>query len=129
MSGAGFTALTWRGVEVFAGRCATPRDVQDGLAVFALGDTRDAQPFEEPLPQPVIWYDEDEAVAALIIQAEAHDTEEGERLEIVGLLLPGGDTRVGFVEDLEEVEASDPAWLDLIEAAGLEADAAGTERF
>ena len=121
MSGEGFTAQSWAGAKVFTGRCATQADVDAGAAVFALGDTLDGQAFEEPLPQPVIWYDEDEAVAALIVQAEAHETPAGERLEILGLLLPNGQTRIGFVEDVEEVRADDPAWLDLVEA-GLQGD-------
>ena len=114
----GFTPQTWRAVPVFAGRLATEEDVEAGAAVFALGDTHDAQPFEEPLPQPVIWYDEeaDEEFAALIVQAESHHTDEGEDLQVLGLLLPDGRTAVAFTEDVEEVAGDDGDWLDLLDA-------------
>ena len=55
----GFTAAGWRAAPTFSGRVATQADVGGGTAVFALSDTYDAQPFEEPLPQPAIWYDEE----------------------------------------------------------------------
>ena len=116
MNPAGFTPADWRTVKVFAGRCAEPRDVDAALAVFALGDTYNGQPFEEPLPQPVIWYEADEEFAALIVQAEAHETEDGERLEVLGLLLPNGQTKVAFTDDVEEVAGADPVWLALIQA-------------
>ena len=51
-----------------------------------------------------------------------HETTDGERLEVLGLLLPNGETRVAFVEDVEEVDAVDPAWLDLIDAGLSSAD-------
>jgi len=51
-----------------------------------------------------------------VIQAEAHDTEEGETLEVLGLLLPNGDTVVAFADDVDEVDATDPFWVALIEA-------------
>ena len=121
MNEQGFDATDWTAAEVFTGRCATPTDVDEDRAVFALGDTLDGQAFDEPLPQPAIWYDEADEVggharAALIIQAEVHETPDGERLEMLGLLLPSGETRVAFVEDVEEVAAADPVWLQLIEA-------------
>jgi hypothetical protein len=120
----GFDANTWRTVKVFAGRIARPADVEAGLAVFALGDTQNAQAFEDPLPQPAIWYDEDAQHGVLIVQAEVHDAEdeagEGERLEVLGLLLPDGQTRIGFTEDVEEVDADDPAWLALLDLALLD---------
>ncbi len=59
----GFTAAIWTGVKVFTGRCAIAQDVDAGAAAFALGDTwkarwaGNAQAFEEPLPQPAIWYE------------------------------------------------------------------------
>jgi hypothetical protein len=86
-----------------------------------LDDTDNGQAFEDPLPQPAIWYDEDDQHAVLIVQAEVHDADNGagdlERLEVLGLLLPDGQTRIGFTEDVEEVDASDPVWLALIELA------------
>jgi hypothetical protein len=134
MTSDGFDARTWRTAKVFTGRVARPADVDAGLAVFALDDTDNGQAFEEPLPQPAIWYDEEEQHAVLIVQAEVHDApseNEGgdalgdvERLEVLGLLLPDGQTRIGFTEDVEEVAADDPVWLALIELerAGEDAD-------
>jgi hypothetical protein len=130
MTSDGFDARTWRTAKVFTGRVARPADVDAGLAVFALDDTDNGQAFEEPLPQPAIWYDEEDQHAVLIVQAEVHDApsenESGdiERLEVLGLLLPDGQTRVGFTEDVEEVAADDPVWLALIELgrAGEDAD-------
>jgi len=132
----GFDASTWRAAKVFTGRIARPADVEAGLAVFALDDTDNGQAFEDPLPQPAIWYDEDDQHAVLIVQAEVHDalhedrnedaTGDVERLEVLGLLLPDGQTRVGFTEDVEEVDGDDPIWLALIELAltGEDADEA-----
>ena len=114
----GFTPDTWRAVPTFSGRIARQADVEDGPAVFALADTHDAQPFEEPLPQPAIWYDEDtdEEFAVLIVQAESHHTEDGDELQVLGLLLADGRTAVAFTDDVEEVAGDDPDWLDLLEA-------------
>jgi hypothetical protein len=122
----GFSAQTWSAAKTFSGRCATRADVDAGAAVFALEDTDNGQAFEEPLPQPVIWHDEAESVAALIVQAESHETEDGEQLGVLGLLLPNGTTKVGFVDDVEEVDGADPDWLALIDAA-LDPDDADDE--
>jgi len=135
MESNGFDASTWRAVKVFTGRIARPADVEAGLAMFALGDTENAQAFEDPLPQPAIWYDENDQHAVLIVQAEVHDappedaTDDGdvERLEVLGLLLPDGQTRIGFTEDVEEVAADDPAWLALIELGPTSEDADADE--
>ena len=115
---AGFTAETWRRVATFSGRVATQADVEREAAVFALADTFDATAFEEPLPQPAIWYDEaaDEEFAVLIVQAESHHTEDGEELQVLGLLLADGRTAVGFTEDVQEVSDDDAGWLDLLAA-------------
>ena len=114
----GFTAATWKTVATFSGRIALQADVDAHAAVFALADTLNAMVFEEPLPQPVIWYDEDadEEFAALIVQAETHETEDGQELQVLGLLLPDGRTAVALTEDVEEVAGDDPGWLDLLEA-------------
>ena len=114
----GFTAETWAKARIFHGRVATQADVEAGRAVFALGDTHNAVAFEEPLPQPVIWTDEeaDEEFAALIVQAEQHETERGEQLQVLGLLLPQGRTVIAFTDDVHEVDAADPDWLALLEA-------------
>jgi hypothetical protein len=137
MESNGFDASTWRSAKVFTGRVARPADVEAGLAVFALDDTDNSQAFEDPLPQPAIWYDEDDPYAVLIVQAEVHEaphedgngdaTGEIERLEVLGLLLPDGQTRIGFTEDVEEVDADNPVWLALIELAGASEDAQGPE--
>jgi hypothetical protein len=119
MDGRGFSVRDWPLASVFKGRCATPHDVDQGAAVFALGDTFNGRPMAMDLPQPVIWYDEDEEFAALVVQAEVHETEEGESLRVLGLLLPQGRTAVGFTEDVDEVDATDPIWLSLLEADGL----------
>ena len=114
----GYTADTWAEARPFAGRVATPEDVTAGLAVFALADTEAPEPLDlgEPLPQPVIWYDDDLQTAAVIVQAEIHDAE-GETLQPLGLLLPDGRTAVGFLDDVDLVDATDPVWRDLVEDA------------
>lgn len=116
MDGRGFTEKTWDTLKVWAGACATAHDVDAGAAVFALGDTLNGEPMDWMLPQPVIWYDEDEEFAAVVVQAERHETEEGETLEVLGLVLPTGKTAVAFTEDVEEVDGVDPTWIALIEA-------------
>ncbi len=114
----GFTAETWKLVATFSGRIALQADVDAHAAVFALADTVKAVVFEEPLPQPVIWYDEDadEEFAALITQAESHETDDGEELQVLGLLLPDGRTAVAFTEDVEEVAGDNPDWIALLDA-------------
>ena len=112
----GFDALTWKTTKAFTGRCATPQDVEVGGAVFALADTQHGHPIDMALPSPVIWYEEDEEFAALAVQAESHESEDGEELEVLGLVLPGGRTAVAFVEDVEFVTDQDHTWLALLEA-------------
>jgi hypothetical protein len=73
-------------------------------------------------PAPVIWYDEDEEFAALVIQAEAHETEDDITLEMVGLLLPNGETAVAPLDEVEFVDERDPVWLALLEADSGGAD-------
>ena len=121
MNEQGFTAKTWKSVKVWTGVCATQQDVDAGVAVFALGDTENGRPMNLTLPQPVIWYDEDEEFAALVVQAEIHEADNGEMLEALGLLLPDGRSAIGFLEDVELVEPDDAVWISLIEAE-LETD-------
>jgi len=116
MDGLGFSEHNWDKLKVWTGRCATPHDVDKGAAVFALGDTLNGRPLEWMLPQPVIWYDEDDELAAVVVQAEAHETEGGDTLEVLGLVLPTGKTAVAFSEDVEEVDGVDPTWVALVEA-------------
>jgi hypothetical protein len=122
----GFTADTWRGVDTFSGRVATQADVEAGHAVFALADTVDAAVLDGSLPQPALWFEDDdedtpedeaaEPKAVLIVQAERHETETG-TLEVLGLLLPDGKTAVGFMDDVDVVEATDPYWVAMVEEA------------
>jgi hypothetical protein len=112
----GFTAATWRHAPVFDGHCATPSDVEGAAAVFALADTLNGRPMPIEKPAPVIWYAEDEEFAAVVVQAEAHETDEDGLLQFLGLLLPGGGTAVVFPNDVEFVPASDPVWRSLLEA-------------
>ena len=112
----GVSAADWRSAKTFSGHVAAPSDVEQADAVFALGDTFNGRVLEMAKPQPVIWYGEDEEFAALVVQAEVHETEEGETLEVLGLLLPNGDTAVAFLEDVEQVDDADPVWLSLLEA-------------
>ncbi len=112
----GFSAHTWRSVRTFGGHCATPADVEGADAVFALAETLNGRPMPIEKPAPVIWYDEDEEFAAVVIQAEAHETEDDVALEMLGLLLPNGETVVAHLEDVEFVDEQDPVWLALLEA-------------
>jgi len=116
MDGRGFNAKDWPFLATFQGRCADPHDVDAGAAVFALGDTFNGRILPMTLPQPVIWYDDDDEFAAVAVQAEIHETEEGEVLQVLGLVLPHGRTVIGFVDDVDEVDATDPVWLSLLEA-------------
>ena len=116
MDGQGFDAESWRALKTFGGRCATPHDVDQTAAVFALGDTLNGEPIVMELPQPVIWYEEDEEFAAVVVQAERHETEEGESLEVLGLVLPHGETKIAFLDDIDELDATDPVWRSLLEA-------------
>jgi len=118
----GFDAFTWRLVRPFDGHCATPTDVEEARAVFALSDTFNGRVMPLEKPAPVVWFGEDEEFAALVIQGEVHETEDGEEMEVLGLLLPNGDTAVALVEDVEMVEESDPAWQSLLEADLEDAD-------
>jgi len=111
-----FTTKDWHAVPTFTGRVASQDDVTAGQAVYALSDTFNGRAVEGDFPQPVIWYDDDDEYGALIVQAEAHDTEDGETLEVLGLVLPNGETVVAFADDVDEVDATDPFWVALVEA-------------
>ena len=118
MDGKGFTALTWSQLRTFQSCCATPHDVDQGAAVFALGDTLNGRVLHLQLPQPVIWWDDDEESAAVVVQAEAHETEDGETLEVLGLILPDGRSVISLYEDVDEVDATDPVWAALVADSG-----------
>lgn len=115
MDGRGFTAATWPTVPVFRDVVATPHDVDGAAAVFALGDTVNGRTMRRfDLPQPVIWWDDEDEIGALAVQAEQHETDEGDTLEVLGLLLPDGSTSVAMLEDVEVVDGFDPEWIALI---------------
>ena len=118
----GFTTKTWRLAPVFDGHCATPSDVEQADAVFALADTLNGRPMPLQKPAPVIWYAQDEEFAALVVQAEAHETDDDGSLEFLGLLLPAGGTAVVFPDDVEFVSAADPVWRSLLKADQEAAD-------
>ena len=130
----GYTATSWKAVAVFSGRIATQAEVEAGEAVFALADTGNATLLDGPLPQPALWFEDDddaepgllppgadgedapEPKAVLIVQAESHETDTG-TLEVLGLMLPDGTTAVGFMDDVDVVEPGDDYWEGLVEEA------------
>jgi hypothetical protein len=115
LEGGGYDVEDWSRLKPFAGRVATLEDVQGHAAVFALGETSGARTIEMELPQPVIWWSDDEGEqAAVAIQAEAHETEEGETMEVVGLILPDGAGAVALLDDVDLVDESDPVWRRLV---------------
>jgi hypothetical protein len=119
--GGGYDAEDWSRLKPFTGAVATLEDVQNRVAIFALGDTSGGRPIDMELPQPVIWWEDDGEVAAVAVQAEAHDSEEGETMEVLGLVLPDGGGAVALLEDVDLVDDSDPVWRRLVtEAIGDE---------
>lgn len=119
--GGGYDVDDWMRLRPFVGAAATLDDVQRRAAIFALGDTHGGRPIEMELPQPVIWWDDDGEVAAVAVQAEAHETEDGEVMEVLGLILPDGGGAVALLEDVDLVDDSDPIWRRLVtEAIGDE---------
>ena len=113
----GFDVDDWTRLRPFTGRVANLEDVQARRAVFALADTDAPRPLDMPLPQPVIWWDDDGEQAAVAIQAEAHATAEGETMEVLGLILADGASAVALLEDVDLVDDSDPTWRDLVDSA------------
>ena len=112
--GGGFDAEDWTRLRPFVGAVATLDDVQARRAVFALGDTDDPRAIAMDLPQPVIWWDDAGEQAAVVVQAESHLNAEGEAMEILGLILPDGDTVVALMDDVDLVDDTDPTWRDLV---------------
>jgi hypothetical protein len=115
--GEGFDADDWRRLTPFQGAVATLEDVQAKRAIFALAETQGARPLDMELPQPVIWWSEDGEDAAIAVQAERHETDEGEEMEVLGLILPHGEGAVALLEDVDLVDDTDPTWRGLVEAA------------
>ena len=120
----GFDVDDWSRLAPFTGKVATLEDVQARKAIFALGETGRPHPIDMDLPQPVIWWSEDGEQAAVAVQAEAHETDEGETMEVVGLVLPDGGGAVALLEDVDLVDDGDPVWRKLVSEAvdGVEAD-------
>lgn len=117
----GFDVDDWMRLKPFAGRLATLDDVQARAAIFSLSDTHNGRTIDMDLPQPVIWWADDGEQAAIVVQAEAHDTEDGETMEVLGLILPDGDGAVALLDDVDLVDDTDPAWRRLvIDAVGDE---------
>ncbi len=112
--GGGFDVDDWDRLPAFAGAVATLDDVQARRAVFALGDTREAAAIAMELPQPVIWWEDEGAQAAVAVQAESHVGSDGETMEVLGLILPDGESAVALLEDVDLVDDTDPTWRDLV---------------
>jgi hypothetical protein len=120
--GEGFDVDDWSRLKPFTGALATLDDVRCRAAIFALADTFNGKAIEMDLPQPVIWWSDDGEQAAVAVQAEAHDTDEGETMEVLGLVLPDGEGAVALLDDVDLVEDTDPVWRRLVsEAIGDEA--------
>lgn len=119
--GGGFDVDDWGRLPTFQGAVATLDDVQSRRAVFALQDTTDARLLDLALPQPVIWWEEDGAQAAVAVQAEVHVGDDDEAMEVLGLILPDGGSAVALLEDVDLVDAADPTWRDLVNRAVDEA--------
>ena len=115
--GGGFDVDDWSRLKAFHGRLATLDDVQARAAVFAMSDTANARPIEMELPQPAIWWSDEGDQGAVIVQAEAHDTEDGETMEVLGLILPDGEGAVALLEDVDLVDDTDPVWRELVAGA------------
>ena len=122
--GEGFDVDDWRRLTPFTGKVATLEDVQARKAIFALGDTGRPYPIDMDLPQPVIWWSDEGEQAAVAIQAEAHENDDGETMEVVGLVLPDGGGAVALLEDVDLVDDADPVWRKLVSEAvdGVEND-------
>lgn len=121
--GGGYDVDDWARIAPFKDVVATLDDVQARRAIFALDDTENARPIAMELPHPVIWWSDDGEQAAIVVQAEAHDTDEGETMEVLGLVLPDGGGAVALLEDVDLVDDSDPVWRELVAAAVDEPEA------
>jgi len=115
--GGGFDVDDWSRLKAFTGVVATLDDVQARRAVFALDDTDDARPLDLDLPQPLIWWEDDGAQAAVAVQAESHLGDDGEPMEVLGLILPDGGSAVALLDDVDWVDDTDPTWRGLVASA------------
>lgn len=121
--GGGYDADDWSRLTAFTGRIATLDDVRAKVAVFALNDTADPRVIDMDLPQPVIWWEEGGEQAAVAVQAESHLGDEGDEMDVLGLILPDGGAAVALMEDCDLVDDTDPVWRKLVEDA-IDPDAA-----
>lgn len=119
--GGGFDVDDWSRLPPFAGAVAKLEDVQARRAIFALDDTTNGRPIEMDLPQPAIWWSDDGEQAVIVVQAEAHDTDQGETMEVLGLVQPDGGGAVALLEDVDLVDDTDPVWRRLVAEAVDEA--------
>ena len=117
VDGGGFDVDDWSRLKAFTGAVATLDDVQARRAVFALADTTDPRLLDMELPQPVIWWEDDGEQAAVAVQAETHTSADGEVMEVLGLILPDGDSAVALLDDVDLVDDTDPTWRALVERA------------
>jgi hypothetical protein len=114
VDGGGFDFDDWNRLPAFAGKVATLDDVQARRAVFALDDTENPRTLDIAMPQPVIWWSDDGEQAAVAVQAEAHDTDDGETMQVLGLILPDGEGVVALLDDVDLVDDTDPTWRQLV---------------
>ncbi len=112
--GGGFDAEDWTRLRPFVGAVATLDDVQARRADRPYRPGRRPRAIAMDLPQPVIWWDDAGEQAAVVVQAESHLNAEGEAMEILGLILPDGDTVVALMDDVDLVDDTDPTWRDLV---------------
>jgi hypothetical protein len=117
VDGGGYDADDWSRLKAFTGQVATLDDVQARRAVFALADTVDPRVIDMELPQPLIWWEDDGEQAAVAVQAETHTSADGEVMEVLGLILPDGDSAVALMDDVDLVDDTDPTWRQLVENA------------
>ena len=117
IDGGGFDVDDWSRLKPFIGAVATLDDVQARRAVFALGETDDARPIDMDLPQPLIWWEEDGEQAAVAVQAETHVGPDGDTMEVLGLILPDGDSAVALLDDVDLVDDTDPTRRQLVTSA------------
>lgn len=117
----GFDVDDWSRLVPFTGAVATLDDVEARRAVFALADTTAPKPLDMELPQPVIWWDDDGEQAAVAVQAEEHGGDDGETMQVLGLILADGASAVALLDDVDLVDDTDPTWRKLVaEATGEE---------
>jgi len=124
IDGGGYDVDDWSRLKAFTGAVATLDDVQARRAVFALGETDDARTIDMDLPQPLIWWEDDGEQAAVAVQAETHIGPDGDAMEVLGLILPDGDSAVALLDDVDLVDDTDPTWRQLVISA-IDMSAAG----